>query len=729
MPKYSNSTSYTGRKANKDHSGQAKFATTTEAVAGDADDVMISPLTLSAAVDDLLPDATTTVKGKVELATGAEMTTGTSETLVPPVKVVKDYVDGVVIAGAPVSSETIAGIGQLATDAEAIARTASTGALALFLTPSNLTPVLAAPGAIGGTTPAAGSFTTISSSGLASLSASATILTAGTALNLGSDNSADAVNLGVGTTARAVNIGSSAAAHVVTIGSTTGAAQVVINAGTAGIQMASTSTGDITLNSADTLLLDCAGVLELNSSAGVIGIGNDAVAQNINVGTGAAARTLTLGNSTGATSIVLNCGTGALNIGTNAVAHTVSIGNSTGATSVVIDSGTGALNLGTNAVAHIVTVGNVTGATAVNINVGTGNFALNGVGASTYAIGAATTTGTIVVGGTAGTGTMTFGSSSGTNIVQIGAGEGATTVSIAGGATSAKAVDIAIGAVANVVRIGSASGAASMELKVGTGNFDLNGAATSTYAVGAATTTGSLTLGGTAQSGTITLGSSSATNIVAICNGSGAGTVNIAAVQVAGAVNIGTAMTSGTCAFGGTGAHTGTISVAPGTGAQTISIADNTGVKTINIAGDAATSANVIKIGSGAGNQTVTIGSTNSTSTLTLQAGSGKVLVTGSHLAIVTAGKGLQIESGAVTDMCGTGVLTAGTQTISNTNIATGDQVYITRVAVGASTALGMFSYTISNGASFTVTAKKPSDATTETGDVSTYAYVIIKPL
>ena len=37
------------------------------------------------------------------------------------------------------------------------------------------------------------------------------------------------------------------------------------------------------------LTIDSAGVLELNSSAGIIGIGNDAVAQNINVGTGAAA--------------------------------------------------------------------------------------------------------------------------------------------------------------------------------------------------------------------------------------------------------------------------------------------------------------------------------------------------------------------------------------------------------------------------------------------------------
>lgn len=68
--------------------------------------------------------------------------------------------------------------------------------------------------------------------------------------------------------------------------------------------------GDILLNSGDTLLLDSAGVLELNSSAGAINIGNDAVAQAINIGTGAAARTITIGNATGATALAFTSGTG-----------------------------------------------------------------------------------------------------------------------------------------------------------------------------------------------------------------------------------------------------------------------------------------------------------------------------------------------------------------------------------------------------------------------------------
>lgn len=75
------------------------------------------------------------------------------------------------------------------------------------------------------------------------------------------------------------------------------------------------SAGNITLASAaGTVLIDAAGVVELNSSAGAISIGNDAVAQAINIGTGAAARTLTVGNVTGATAVNINAGTGGFNV-------------------------------------------------------------------------------------------------------------------------------------------------------------------------------------------------------------------------------------------------------------------------------------------------------------------------------------------------------------------------------------------------------------------------------
>ena len=97
-----------------------------------------------------------------------------------------------------------------------------------------------------------------------------------------------------------------------------------MNAGTGGITFTSTGTGDITINSDDTLLLDSDGVLELNSSGGAISIGNDDNDQAINIGTqgeraisigtGAFADTITIGNVTGGTEVNLNAGTGGITL-------------------------------------------------------------------------------------------------------------------------------------------------------------------------------------------------------------------------------------------------------------------------------------------------------------------------------------------------------------------------------------------------------------------------------
>lgn len=114
---------------------------------------------------------------------------------------------------------------------------------------------------------------------------------------------------------------------------------------------------------------------------------------------------------------------------------------------------------------------------------------------------------------------------------------------------------------------------------------------------------------------------------------------------------------------------------------------------------------------------------------INLTSGTGNVSVTGGHLSIASVAKTLLVNGGAVTDFIGTGVLTAGTQTIANTNIATGDVILITRTAVNASTTLGMFTYTISNATSFTVTSViLGTPGSTQTGDVSSYAYFIVRP-
>ena len=123
----------------------------------------------------------------------------------------------------------------------------------------------------------------------------------------------------------------------------------------------------------------------------------------------------------------------------------------------------GATTLATTG-ASVNTFGNTTGATSLALSVGTGNFTLNGVGASTYTVGAATTGGTIAIGGTAQTGSIT-----------VGGGTGAQTVNLATGATGVKTVHIADSAVANVVTLGSTTGAASTTVQSGTGGLTLTG--------------------------------------------------------------------------------------------------------------------------------------------------------------------------------------------------------------------------------------------------------------
>lgn len=90
-----------------------------------------------------IPNASTTVQGKVELATNTEGVAGTSTTLAMTPAATKAAVDAAITASTasfPAASTTTAGKVELATDAEAIAGTSTT----LALTPANLAAVLAA---------------------------------------------------------------------------------------------------------------------------------------------------------------------------------------------------------------------------------------------------------------------------------------------------------------------------------------------------------------------------------------------------------------------------------------------------------------------------------------------------------------------------------------------------------------------------------------------------------
>ena len=203
------------------------------------------------------------------------------------------------------------------------------------------------------------------------------------------DSSAASISIGSNDIDQAINIGTQGE-RTITVGNVAGAAALAFNAGTGGIALASTSTGDITINSDDTLLLDSDGVLELNTSGGAINIGTDGVAVNT-----------TIGNVTGTTALALNAGTGGIALAStgagditltstdtvlvdsagvlelNSSAGAISIGNDDIDQAINIGTqGERTISVGTGAFADTINIGNSTGATAVTIAAGTGDLAL-----------------------------------------------------------------------------------------------------------------------------------------------------------------------------------------------------------------------------------------------------------------------------------------------------------------------------------------------------------------
>lgn len=225
--------------------------------------------------------------------------------------------------------------------------------------------------------------------------------------------------------------------------------------------------------------------------------------------------------------------------------------------------------------------------------------------------------------------------------------------------TSSGIVNIANGTVGgNNINVGNLIGSTGINLRVGTGNFSLDGVAGATYSFGASTTTGIITIGGTAQTGNITLGSSTAAQSILIGNGvnTGAQTVGIAngatganstvnilsGVGTAGlgTLNIGNNTRVATINLGNISpAAARTTTIAGGNSAVVdmvnigIGVASVAGGKTINI-GTGATSAaggNTINIGTtaptGTGTNKITIGSTGTTNGMGLRLGNSRLTI------------------------------------------------------------------------------------------------------
>ena len=295
-----------------------------------------------------------------------------------------------------------------------------------------------------------------------------------------------------------------------------------------------------------------------------------------------------------------------------------------GIVSLGADAAANAIDIGTGAAAKVVTIGSVTGAASLDLLCGTGNFTLEGNVASTYDI--------------SNTGVNT-------GAVNIAGGTGARTITIGGGGTGAKTIDIGAAASADVITIGDATGAGSLDLVCGTGNFTLEGNVATTYAISnVGVNTGQVDIAGGTGARAINIGA----------GGTGAKTIGIGAAASADVITIGDATGAGSldlaCGTGNftlegnvattyqisnTGVNTGQVDIAGGTGARTINLGlGGTGIKTINI-GTAAT-ADVIAIGDATG-----------AGSLGLDAGTGGFSLdsTGtSNISVTSAGLDLSLE-------------------------------------------------------------------------------------
>lgn len=256
------------------------------------------------------------------------------------------------------------------------------------------------------------------------------------------------VNITSGT--GAINLGADAAAKTVTVGNATGATSLVLRAGT----------GNLIGSSTGTLLLDSAGVLELNSSAGAISIGNDAVDNAVNIGSGGA-RAVTVGSLSGASSLALRASGGNMTVSTASgsggfitissddelslsAQFGVRVNSSTGDIQLGNNADSGNIQIGLGAAARAITIGNTTGATSVTLNSGTGGVAINSTGTGDIVLTSAdrislssaqdvdvqSTSANVNIAANNVSQNVNIGTGIGSKVIRIGAGLSATSISL-----------------------------------------------------------------------------------------------------------------------------------------------------------------------------------------------------------------------------------------------------------------------------------------------------------
>ena len=506
-------------------------------------------------------DATTTVAGIVKINTDGTLA-GADDTTVPTSLATKTYADNLAIAGAPVSTETTAGIGQLATDAEAVAGTASTGLLALFVTPSNLAPVFAAAPAIGGTTPAAAVFTNLTASGTISLdTTAATHYKVTGAADMTLESTAGGVDLVSGLAAAdAITLQAASGgididgALLVSISSSRNNAQAIqINASAGGIDITATgaATEDIdivntggsvnisaTESAADSItIVSTAGGIDILASGAAAGEDIDIVA------TGSSVNITSTENNAGAVIVKADGGT--------SERVTLISAQGTGADSVNLESTAGGITLSAalataDAINLAASAGGVDIDGALQVNIASsqnavdairivasaGGIDIDAVGAATEDINITNTGGSIVLSAT----------ESAADAIKIEATAGGIDI-LASGAAAGEDIDI--------IATGSSINISATENNAGAITIGTNGGTSEAITVTAAQGTGASSVALTSTAGGITLTAGLATadaiNLVTSAAGGGidvdAGTAGFI-VDTTGAISLDSAAAS-----------------------------------------------------------------------------------------------------------------------------------------------------------------------------------------
>lgn len=576
------------------------------------------------------PDASTTVSGKARIATIAESVAGTRQDIVcSPAGVA-----AVAIAGSPAWSESTSGIGKLATNAQAVAGTNDDRAM----TPLKTAAVFAAPPAIGGVTPAAGTFTTLTadSTGAISLDADAAshfaVSGAGVDLTLESSLGRVIVN-GEEAAANAITLLSAAggidadAALQINIASSQNAADaIVISASAGGIDLTAAgaagedidlvcTSGSINLTAGE----NAADSIKIVSSIGGIDItcSGAAAGEDIDITTSGSSINLTASEDA-ADAIKLTASAGGIDIlATGEAAQDIDIVNTGGSVNItstenVSDAIYIRANAGTSEAIKI-HADQGTGAASINLLSDVGGITLTATGlASADAINLEATAGGIDMDAALQINIAT--SQNAANAMVLNASAGGIDITAAGAAgedldltCTAGSVNIVAGeADADAVTIQCAAGGVNID---GALQVNIASSQNAANALVLAASAGGIDI--------LASGAAAGEDIDIIATGS---SINLQSTEaVASAITL-----NASDAAGG-------ITASAGTGGILVDASGvvelNSSAAAISIGNDAV--AQAINVGTGAAARTITIGNTTGASGLVLRAGTGEITMTG----------------------------------------------------------------------------------------------------